>query len=94
MMNKPRWALFLGVLCISIFPILIRMQLSSGLISAFYRMAIASVVLVPYAYFSGNLNLYTPVLSILLYFAELFLRWILLSGIFPYKTPLLHKLHF
>ncbi|AEK23309.1 DMT family transporter [Capnocytophaga canimorsus] len=56
MMNKPRWALFLGVLCISIFPILIRMQLSSGLISAFYRMAIASVVLVPYAYFSGNLK--------------------------------------
>lgn len=56
-MNKPRIALFIGILSISIFPVLIRLQLSSGLISAFYRMAIAAAILVPYAYFSGKLKL-------------------------------------
>lgn len=56
-MNKPRLALFIGILSISIFPILIRLQLSSGLISAFYRMAIAAAILVPYVYFTGKLKL-------------------------------------
>ena len=48
MNNKPRIALFIGILCISIFPILVRLQLTSGLISAFYRMAIALGLLLPY----------------------------------------------
>ncbi|WP_445722197.1 DMT family transporter [Flavobacterium sp.] len=47
-MNKPRIALLIGIICISIFPILIKLQLTSGLISAFYRMAIALGLLLPY----------------------------------------------
>ncbi|MBA0882093.1 DMT family transporter [Flavobacterium undicola] len=45
---KPKLALALGILCISIFPILVRLQLTNGLISAFYRMFIAAVLLLPY----------------------------------------------
>lgn len=45
---KPKLALALGILCISIFPILVRLQLTTGLISAFYRMFIASMLLLPY----------------------------------------------
>src|SRR5690606_29071331 len=37
-----------GVLCISVFPILVKLNLTPGLISAFYRMAIAAALLVPY----------------------------------------------
>ncbi|WP_418264554.1 DMT family transporter [Flavobacterium faecale] len=49
MMNaKPKIALAIGILCISIFPILVRLQLTTGLISAFYRMFIAAVLLLPY----------------------------------------------
>lgn len=47
-MTKPRIALAVGIICISIFPILVRLNLSPGLVSAFYRMAIASALLVPY----------------------------------------------
>ena len=47
-MTKPRIALAVGILCISIFPILVKLNLTPGLISAFYRMAIASAILVPY----------------------------------------------
>ena len=47
MNNKPRIALLIGILFISIFPILIKLQLTSGLISAFYRMAIALGLLLP-----------------------------------------------
>lgn len=47
-MSKPRIALAIGVLCISIFPILVKLNLTPGLISAFYRMAIAAALLVPY----------------------------------------------
>lgn len=46
-MNKPRVALVLGILCISIFPVLIKLGYNSGLISAFYRMSIAFVILLP-----------------------------------------------
>ena len=45
---KPRLALVFGILCISIFPILIKLKLAPGLISAFYRMAIAVSLLLPY----------------------------------------------
>lgn len=47
-MTKPRIALAIGVVCISIFPILVKLGLTPGLISAFYRMAIASAFLLPY----------------------------------------------
>ncbi|UQD55686.1 DMT family transporter [Flavobacterium sp. K5-23] len=45
---KPRLALAFGILCISIFPILVKLRLTPGLISAFYRMAIAVSLLLPY----------------------------------------------
>lgn len=47
-MTKPRIALAIGIICISIFPILVKLSLTPGLISAFYRMAIASAFLLPY----------------------------------------------
>ncbi|RED43916.1 drug/metabolite transporter (DMT)-like permease [Winogradskyella eximia] len=47
-MIKPRIALAVGIICISIFPILVKLNLTPGLISAFYRMAIASAILLPY----------------------------------------------
>ncbi len=47
-MTKPRIALAIGIICISIFPILVKLNLTPGLISAFYRMAIASAILLPY----------------------------------------------
>lgn len=56
-MTKPRIALFLGVLCISIFPVIVRMNLTSGLISAFYRMAIATAVILPFAIYKKKLHL-------------------------------------
>ncbi len=58
-MNQPRLALLIGILCISIFPVLVRLNLVPSLSSAFYRMAIASVVLVPYAIFSGHFKRYS-----------------------------------
>lgn len=47
-MKKPRIALAIGIICISIFPILVKLNLTPGLVSAFYRMAIASAFLLPY----------------------------------------------
>ncbi len=55
-MTKPRIALVIGIICISIFPILVKLKLSPPIISAFYRMAIAASVLVPFAIFSGKLK--------------------------------------
>ncbi len=51
---KIRGALLLGIIFVSIFPILIKMEFASGLISAFYRMGIASAVLFPYAILIGK----------------------------------------
>ncbi len=56
-MTKARIALFIGILCISIFPVIVRMNLTSGLISAFYRMAIATAILLPVALYKGELGL-------------------------------------
>ena len=56
-MTKPRLALFIGILCISIFPVIVRMNLTSGLISAFYRMAIATVIILPFAIYRKKLHL-------------------------------------
>lgn len=56
--NKPRIALFIGIICISIFPVIVKLNLTPSLISAFYRMAIAAVFVVPYAIFTKQLKLY------------------------------------
>jgi len=54
---KPKIALALGILCISIFPILVRLHLTNGLISAFYRMFIAAVLLLPYVIINEKFKL-------------------------------------
>lgn len=54
---KPKLALALGILCISIFPVLVRLQLTNGLISAFYRMFIAAVLLLPYVIITKKFKL-------------------------------------
>ena len=63
-MTKPRIALVIGIVCISIFPILVRLSLSPGVISAFYRMAIAAALLVPFTVLTGKMKI--PSLKILL----------------------------
>src|SRR5690554_6425495 len=56
-MTKPRIALVIGIICISIFPILVKLNLSPPIISAFYRMAIAAAVLVPFTLISGKFKI-------------------------------------
>ena len=56
-MTKPRIALVIGIICISIFPVLVRLSLTPGLISAFYRMAIASVIILPYVLITKQLHI-------------------------------------
>lgn len=56
--SKPRIALFIGVICISIFPIIVKLNATSGLVSAFYRMAIAALFVVPFAVFTKQLKWY------------------------------------
>ncbi|QQX77550.1 MULTISPECIES: DMT family transporter [Aequorivita] len=63
-MTKPRIALVIGIVCISIFPILVKLSLSPGVISAFYRMAIAAALLVPFTVLSGKMKI--PSLKIFL----------------------------
>ena len=47
-MKRARIALAIGVLCISIFPVLVKLNYAPGVITAFYRMAIASALILPY----------------------------------------------
>ena len=61
---KPKLALAIGILCISVFPILVKLQLTGGLISAFYRMAIAGALLLPYVIVTKKFKL--PKTSILI----------------------------
>ncbi|PTX15045.1 putative membrane protein [Pontibacter mucosus] len=56
-MTKPRLALLIGIICISIFPVLVKLNLTPGLISAFYRMAIAAVLLLPFVLLTGRLRM-------------------------------------
>ena len=56
-LTKPRLALICGILCISIFPILIKLKLAPGLISAFYRMTFAVILLLPYVLLTKNFQL-------------------------------------
>lgn len=55
-MKKTRIALLVGILSISLFPVIVGMQLTPGLTSAFYRMAIASVVLLGYVSVTRSLK--------------------------------------
>lgn len=55
-MLKARLSLFLGIFFISMFPILIKMGETSPLISAFYRMLIATVLLLPYSIFARKMR--------------------------------------
>ncbi|WP_281231412.1 DMT family transporter [Flavobacterium gelatinilyticum] len=57
--TKPRLALICGILCISIFPILVKLRLTPGLISAFYRMLFAVTLLLPYVLFSRSFKIPT-----------------------------------
>jgi len=61
---KPRLALAFGILCISIFPILVKLSLTPGLISAFYRMAFAVALLLPFVFITKKFTL--PKTNILL----------------------------
>lgn len=63
-MKKSRMALAVGILCISIFPLLVKLGYTSGLISAFYRMAIAFTVLLPVVLWKNQWKL--PSLSLTL----------------------------
>lgn len=56
-MTKPQLALGIGIISISVFPVLVKLELSTPIMAAFYRMAIAASLLVPYALFSKKLKL-------------------------------------
>ena len=56
-MKKAQIALAVGVICISIFPILVKLKLTPGVISAFYRMAIATALILPYVLITKKLKL-------------------------------------
>ena len=55
-MKKTRIALLIGILYISLFPVIVAMQLTPVLTSAFYRMAIASTALLSYVAITGTLK--------------------------------------
>ncbi|EGV43795.1 DMT family transporter [Bizionia argentinensis JUB59] len=56
-MKKARWALVIGILCISVFPVLVKLNLTPGVISAFYRMAFSFVLILPYALFKKQIKI-------------------------------------
>ncbi|MGB1313690.1 MAG: DMT family transporter [Bizionia paragorgiae] len=56
-MKKARIALVIGIFCISIFPILVKLKLTPGVISAFYRMAVASAIILPYALITNKIKI-------------------------------------
>lgn len=67
-MKKARIALAVGILCISIFPILVKLNLTPGVISAFYRMLFSLLLLLPYVLISKQLkipNVKTVILSVI-----------------------------
>lgn len=64
-MNKPRIALVLGIICIAIFPILVKLELAPPIVSGFYRMGIAACLLLPYTFFTGKMKVPSAGLLIL-----------------------------
>lgn len=56
-MTKPQIALIIGVLAISIFPVLVKLDLVPGVISAFYRMSFSAILIIPYAIITKRFKL-------------------------------------
>lgn len=56
-LTKPKLALIFGILCISVFPILVKLRFAPGLISAFYRMFFALILLLPYVILSKSFKI-------------------------------------
>lgn len=50
-------ALFIGIIGIAIFPVLIKLELAPPIVSGFYRMAVAAVLLLPYTLLSGKMRI-------------------------------------
>ncbi|MCX7551504.1 DMT family transporter [Xanthomarina sp. F2636L] len=64
-MKKARIALFIGIVCISIFPILVKLNLTPGVISAFYRMLFSLLLLLPYVLISKQFKVPSLKMAIL-----------------------------
>src|SRR5690606_16723976 len=64
-MNKPRVALALGIICISIFPILVKLELAAPVLSGCYRMGIAAPILLPYTLLSAQMKIPSGTLLLL-----------------------------
>jgi len=64
-MKKPRIALVIGIFCISVFPILVKLNLTPGVISAFYRMLFSLLLLLPYALLSKQFKMPTLKMGVL-----------------------------
>lgn len=56
-MSKPQLALVIGVLAISLFPVLVKLDLAPGVISAFYRMAFSAGLIILYAIITKSFKL-------------------------------------
>lgn len=56
-MKKARIALVVGIFCISIFPILIKLNSVPGVVSAFYRMLFSLLLLLPYVLITRQLKI-------------------------------------
>src|SRR5699024_10467838 len=56
-MTRPQVALVIVILAISIFPVLIKLELAPGVISAFYRMAFSAILLIPYVLLTKRFKL-------------------------------------
>ena len=54
---NPKASLIFGILCISFSPILVKLADASPIVSGFYRMTFAWVVLAPYVLFKGELTI-------------------------------------
>lgn len=56
-MKKARIALVIGVFCIAVFPILVKLNLTPGVVSAFYRMFFSLILLLPYVLITRKLKI-------------------------------------
>jgi len=54
---NPKASLILGIVCISFSPILVKLADASPIVSGFYRMTLAWMVLAPYVLVKGNLRI-------------------------------------
>lgn len=77
---SARLSLLIGILCISIFPVLIRVTPISGISDAFYRMSIATVLIWPYVIFRrkwepGVLRYWKPITICGVFFASDIAVW-------------------